>query len=109
MPPTDGPLILYILTTTSVLRALLAQNDNEGREREVYYISHALVGYELNYRPIKCACLAVVFTTQKYRHYMLNHQKMLVAKIDPLNCFLSKAALTRRLPKWVMVLNEYDI
>lgn len=49
MPPIDvRPHILYILTTTSTMGALLAQNDDEGHEREIYYISHTLVGYELS-------------------------------------------------------------
>ena len=40
---------------------------------------------------------------------MLNHQTMLIAKIDPLKYLLSKAALTGRLAKWAMILSEYDI
>lgn len=51
----------------------LAQNDDEGKEREIYYINCTLVGYELNYSPIKRACLVVGFSTQSIRHYILNH------------------------------------
>ena len=40
---------------------------------------------------------------------MLANTTRLVAKIDPLKYFLSKAALTGRLAKWVMVLSEFDI
>lgn len=102
-------MILYISTTKSALGALLAQNDNEGCERVVYYINHTLVGYELNYSPIECDCLEIFFTTQKLRHYMLNHQTMLFAKIDPLKYLLSKVALIGCMAKWLMVLSEYDI
>lgn len=110
MSPIHGkPLILYISTTSSVLGALLAQNDHEGRERAIYYIGRTLIGYELNYTYIECACLTVVFAAQKLRNYMLNHQTQLVAKIDPLKYLLSRAALTGRLEKWVMILSEYDI
>lgn len=108
MPPTDGrTLILYISATTLALGSLLAQNDNEGHEREVYYINCTLVGYELNYSTIEHPCLVVVLATQKLRHYMLNHQKILFAKIDPLKYLLCKATLTGWLDKWEMVLNEY--
>lgn len=62
MSPIDGkPLILYISATTSELGALLAQTDHEEKEREIYYINHTLVGYELNYTPIERAFLTVVF------------------------------------------------
>ena len=34
---------------------------------------------------------------------------MLVSKIDPLKYLLSRAALTGRVAKWVMILSEFDI
>ena len=63
----------------------------------------------MNYSIIEKACLVVVFASHKLRHYMLAHTTRLVAKIDPLKYLLSKAALTGRLAKWVMVLSEFDI
>jgi hypothetical protein len=40
---------------------------------------------------------------------MLAHTIKLVTKIDPLKYLLSKATLTGRLAKWVMILSEFDI
>ena len=40
---------------------------------------------------------------------MLSHTIKLIEKIDPLKYLLSKAALIGWLPKWVMVLSEFDI
>lgn len=68
-----------------------------------------LVGYELNYSPIKKACLVVVFASQKLQHYMLTYSVKMIAKIDPLKYLLSKIALTGRLAKWVLILSEFDI
>ena len=54
MPPILGkPFLLYISTIDIALGALLAQNDEQGREHAIYYISQTLVGYELNYSLIK--------------------------------------------------------
>ena len=75
----------------------------------IYYICRTLVAYELNYTSIEKACLVVVFDSQKFRHYMLAHTIKLVTKIDPLKYLLSKATLTGRLAKWVMILSEFDI
>ena len=88
---------------------MLAQEDDNNKERAIYYLSRTLISYEMNYSIIEKACLAVVFVSQKLRHYMLAHTTRLVAKIDPLKYLLSKAALTGRLAKWVMVLSEFDI
>ena len=110
MPPILGkPLILYISATTNSLGALLAQQDELGKERAIYYISRTLVQYELNYTCIEKAYLAIVFASQKIKHYMLAHTTQLVVKIDPLKYLLSKAALTGRLAKWMMILLEFDI
>ena len=46
---------------------------------------------------------------QKLCHYMLNHTTYLIAKIDPLKYLLSKAALTSRAEKWVLILSGFDI
>lgn len=110
MPPIDGkPFVLYISATSSILRALLTHHNYSRKERDIYYISHTLVGYELNYTPMERACLIVIFVTQKLWHYMQSHQIKLVAKIDPLKYLLIKDALTRRLSKWVMILSEFGI
>ena len=64
MPPILGkPLILYISAIESSLGVLLAQLDEHEKEREIYYISHTLISYEVNYTSIKKACLAVVFAS----------------------------------------------
>ena len=110
MPPILGkPLILYISATDTSLGAFLAQLDENGKERVIYYISRTLVSYEVNYNNIEKSCLAVVFASQKLRHYMLAHTTHLISKIDPLKYLLSKATLTDKLAKWMMVLSEFDI
>lgn len=77
-------LLLYISATNSSLGALLAQHDEQGKERAIYYISRMLIGYEINYTSIKQACLVVIFASQNIRHYMLSHKVQLIAHFDPL-------------------------
>src|SRR5271156_5870137 len=110
MAPIHGkPLLLYISPTATSLGVLLAQEDETKKEQAVYYISRTLVAYELNYSIIEKACLAVVFASQKLRHYMLSHIVKLIVKIDPLKYLLSRTTLTGRLAKWVLILSEFDI
>ena len=110
MPPIhEKPPILFISAIESSLGILLAQEDNDNKERAIYYLSHTLISYEMNYSIIEKACLVVVFASQKLRHYMLTHTTQLVAKIDPLKYLLSNIALIGRLAKWVMILSDFDI
>lgn len=98
MPSILGkPLIIYIFAIDNSLGVLLAQEDHNNKEWDIYYIIQTLVSYEMNYSIIKKACLAMVFTPQKLRYYMLAHTTHLIVKIDPLKYLLSKAALTSRL------------
>ena len=65
MPPIlKKPLILYISAIASSLGALLAQSDEIGKERAIYYINQTFVAYEINYTSIEKACLVVVFASQ---------------------------------------------
>ena len=74
-----------------------------GKERAIYYISRTLAIY------IEKASLPIVFASQKLRHYMLVNITQIFTKIDPLKYLLNKAALTRWLAKWMMILLEFDI
>lgn len=103
------PLLLYIDATNSSLSALLAQHDEKGKERVVYYINRTLIGYELNCTPIERAYLVVVFVSQKLRRYMVSHKVHLIAQFDTLKYLMNRATLIRRLAKWVMILSEFDI
>lgn len=91
MPPIpDKEMILYVSTTQATLGALLAQLDDNNKERVVYYISQTLVGYELEYSPIETMSLSIIFSTQNLRHYILNRQVNLISKVDPLKYLLAK-------------------
>ena len=65
LPILGKPLILYISAIESTLGALLAQLDEHGKERAIYFISRTLVSYEANYTSIEKSCLTVVFASQK--------------------------------------------
>ena len=62
---SQKPLLLYISLIDKSIGALLAQENDQGKERDIYYISRTLVNYELNYTFIEKACLAIVFFLPK--------------------------------------------
>ena len=94
MAPVQGrTLILYTTTLERSLGAMLAQNNDDGKENALYYISRTMVGAEINYSPMEKICLAVIFAIQKLRHYLLSHQIILISKADPLKYILSRHTL----------------
>ena len=108
MPPTPHkPLLLYISLTDKSLCTLLVQENDQGKERGIYYINHTLVNYELNYIFIEKSCLVIVFSSQKLHHCLLAYKIKLISKFDPLKYLLNKTMLMGRFTKLVMILSEF--
>ena len=108
--PTLGrPLILYIVAQEKSLGALLAQQNDEGKENSFYYLSRTLNDAELNYSPIEKICLALIFAVKKLRHYLQAHSICLISRADPIRYLMSKSVLSGRTKKWALLLQEFDI
>ncbi|KAG9450556.1 hypothetical protein H6P81_010521 [Aristolochia fimbriata] len=108
-PIVDRPLLLYIATQEKSVGALLAQCEENNKERSLSYLSRTLVGVELNFSPIEKTCLALIFAIQKLRHYLLAHSTSLISRADPLMYIMSRPILSGRLAKWVLLLSEFEI
>ncbi|XP_028117455.1 uncharacterized protein LOC114315088 [Camellia sinensis] len=106
--PTWLASIVPVKKKNGQIRALLVQ-DVDGAERPVYYISRRIRGVEVRYTPVERHCLALVFTAQKLRHYLLAHQIQIVTRSDPIRYLLNKPALTVKVARWLLVLGEFDI
>ncbi|KAI3472881.1 hypothetical protein Pfo_031056 [Paulownia fortunei] len=83
-PVPERPLILYITAQDRSVGALLAQENNDGKENALYYLSRMMTLNELNYSPIEKICLALIFAIQKLKHYFQAHIVHLVSKANPL-------------------------
>ena len=98
------PLILYIAAQEKSLGALLAQQNDEGKENSLYYLSRTLNGIELNYSPIEKICLALMFAVKKLRHYLQAHSVHPISQADPIKYLISKSILSGKKAKWVILL-----
>ncbi|XP_075675050.1 uncharacterized protein LOC142644290 [Castanea sativa] len=67
------PFKLYLVTNDEAIGALIAQDDQEGVERLVYYVSRKLKDAETRYPRAEKACLALIYAAQQLRHYLLAH------------------------------------
>ena len=72
--------------------AVLAQHDEEGKERATYYLSKLFNEAEKKYTTMKKTCAGVVWVAQKLKHYFLAHEVQLIAKMDPIKYLLKKPA-----------------
>ena len=68
VPRTPGrPLLLYLSVSDIALGCMLAQLDDLGKERAIYYMSKRMLEYETRYIVIERYCLALVWTTRRLR------------------------------------------
>jgi hypothetical protein len=74
---------------------LLAQQNDEGKESALYYLSRTLNGAELNYSPIDKTCLALMFAIKKLRHYLQAHSVRLISRADPLKYILKTSTIMK--------------
>lgn len=88
VPVRGRPLLLYLASDFQAIRALLAQEDGEGNEQPIYYVSKALKDMEIRYRKIERACIVVIYASQRLKHYLSTHQVPLVTKSHPIKALI---------------------
>ena len=110
MPPTPGwSLLLYLSVSDIALGCMLAQLDDSGKERAIYYLSKRMLEYECKYIMIERLCLALIWATRRLRHYVTEYSILLVSRLDPLRYLFDRPVLTSRLMRWLVLLTEFDI
>ncbi|KAI5330336.1 hypothetical protein L3X38_029734 [Prunus dulcis] len=109
-PPKRGrPLKLYVSASEVSIGSLLVQDNKEGKEQAVYYLSRTLTEVERRYSAIERLCLALYFTAVKLRHYMLPHTIYIIAKTDLIKYMLTRPMLRGRIGKWTLALTEFTL
>ena len=73
-PIHKRPLLLYLATNSYAIGVLIAQEDGGGVEQPIYYISRASKDVETRYPRAERACLAIVYASQRLRHYFVAYK-----------------------------------
>lgn len=100
---------LYVSKTLNLSGEILAQKDNNNKERVTYYISKTLLAYETRYTPIEMMCFNIIFSTKKLIYYILGNTTYVIAQVDPLRYLMYKSYLSGRDAKWVIFFQEFDL
>ena len=80
VPPTPRqPLLLYLSVSDIALGCMLAQLDDSGKERAIYYLSKRMLEYVCKYIMIERLCLALVWATRRLRHYVTEYSTLLIS------------------------------
>uniref|UniRef100_A0A2N9FCJ7 RNA-directed DNA polymerase n=1 Tax=Fagus sylvatica TaxID=28930 RepID=A0A2N9FCJ7_FAGSY len=92
------------------LGAWWLQEDEEGTEKPIYYVSRALKDAETRYSGAERACFSL-----EYMHHsvcgitFLAHKIQLITKSHPIRSLLHRPVLSGRLAQWLLQLSQYEI
>ncbi|XP_068338865.1 uncharacterized protein [Pyrus communis] len=109
LPRHGRPLKLYISAADKSIGCLLVQDNDDGREQAIFYLSRNLNSPEINYSPVEKLCLALFFAASKLRHYMLPSVTQVIAQTDVIRYMLTQPIVKGRIRKWIMVLSKFSL
>src|SRR5713226_5282979 len=88
---------------------VLVQEDEELQEHAIYYLSQNLIDAEIHYSHVKRLALATVHAFQRLRHYILLHQTLVVAHVNPFQFILTRSMIGGKYNKWIVILQEFNL
>lgn len=107
VPPKSGmPFKLYLAADSDFIGSALTQ-EQEGKERVIFYLSRRLLDVVTRYSEVERLCLCLYFSYTKLRHYLLASECTIVCKADVVRYILSAPILKGRLGKWILAIAEF--
>ncbi|KAI5454141.1 hypothetical protein NCC49_005131 [Naganishia albida] len=106
-PDYERPFLLYTDACNVGLGAVLAQNDLEGKEHPIVYLSRTLTPAESNYTITELECLAIVYSVRKLHAYLDGVKFTLITDHSALQWLFDFTGSNRRLVRWSMELQPY--
>jgi len=88
---------------------MLAQKDENGVEKTIYYLSTILKDVEIRYNPVEILCLCLYFSSFKLKQYIKLVVVYVYSHFNVIKHMLSKPILHSIVGKWTLALSEYSL
>jgi ribonuclease HI len=108
-PILGKPLQLYLASNSQAIGDLIAEENDNGVKQPIYYVSRTLKDAESRYSGAERSCLALIYASQRLRHYFLAHKVQLMTKSHPIRSLLQRPVLSGKLAQWLLQLSQYEI
>jgi hypothetical protein len=107
-PNWDKPFEVYVDASNFAIGSVLSQKDIKGHDRPIYFANRQLSAAEKNYSVTEREGLGMVYSVQKYRHYLLGYKFTFHVDHDALKYMVNKPQLSGRIARWVLLLQEFN-
>ena len=81
---------MYVDASNSAIGSGLSQKDAKGLDHPIYYASWQVVGTERNYTTIEQEALDMMYSFQKFWHYLLGYPFVFYVDHDALKYMINK-------------------
>jgi len=98
---------VHIDASKIALGAVLVQPGERNMDHPVYNASRKLSTVERNYTTIDREALAMVYSLQKFRHYLLGAPFKFFTNHSSLKYIVNKPVLEGRIRQWLLLFQEF--
>ncbi|XP_078239157.1 uncharacterized protein LOC144585831 [Pogona vitticeps] len=107
-PDFDREFIIYTNASNSGVGAVLCQEDENGDQHPVSYLSRKLQKGERHLATVEKECLAIVYAIQKAKPYIWGRHFVLCTDHSPLQWLKTMKTHNSKLMRWALNLQDYD-
>ncbi len=107
-PQIDKPWKLYSDACNYAIGSILCQDDSEGVERPVVYLSKQLTPTQRKWSTIEKEAYALTYAITKLRPYLWGAEFTCYTDHRPLVSLFSKEHTNAKIQRWALLLNDYN-
>jgi hypothetical protein len=107
-PCIDKPYILYTDASDYCIGGILCQEDDNGVERPIQYVSHQLNKSQANYSVIEKEAFALIYCLKKLRTYLLDSDFVCYTDHKPLLSFFVGEIANTKIQRWAVLLASFN-
>jgi hypothetical protein len=106
-PRPDRPYKLYCDASNYAIGSILIQEDEDGIERVICYLSHQLSGSQLRWAVIEKEAYSLVYSLNKLRPYLYGADFVCYTDHRPLTSLFTAQMNNTKIQRWAVLLAEF--
>lgn len=106
-PDLSKPYILYTDACDYAIGGILCQEDDDGIERPIQYISATLTSTQRRWATVEKECYAVVYCLDKLRCYLLGAEFVVYTDHKPLLSLFTNQMRNTKIQRWGILFEEF--
>jgi hypothetical protein len=108
-PNFEKEFTIYTNATEEAIYVVLMQNDDQGNEKPMAYMSQSLSDDEFKYSFIEKHAFSLVKDVEKFHHFILGKHMLVKVPLPTVKFFLSQTYLLGKIAHWLAKIQEHEL